>query len=206
MAQLELVHAAPLDLTVANPSPDHHVIALLVNEGARVLDLGCGDGALMSLLARERKAKVRGIEIDAGRAHRCVARGLSVVQGDCERDLDAFPSGSFDYVVLSHTLQHLRRPQAALKQAARIGERVIVSIANAGRFNARWKLLTAGKLGPSEAPHRYTIRDFAELCREMHLTIERAAPLSRGNPGAPFANTIWRANWFAEEAVFLLAP
>jgi methionine biosynthesis protein MetW len=204
MAQLELVQ--PLELTSAEPRGDHLVISRMVENGRKVLDVGCGDGALMQILARACGAKVRGLEIDPNKAHRCVVRGMSVVQGDAERDLGEFPSGAFDYVIFSRTLQDLCRPQAALKQAARIGERVIVSITNAGRWDKRAQLLIEGRLGPHERLHRYTVRDFADLARDMHLGIERAVPLSQGYPGAPFAKTIWRANWFAEEAVFLLTP
>ena len=206
MAQLELIHPSPLELTNAAPRGDHGVIARMVSEGARVLDVGCGDGALMQMLSRECNARARGLEIDPNKAHRCVVRGLSVVQGDAERDLGEFPSGAFQYVIFSRTLQDLRRPQAALKQAARIGDQVIVSITNAGRWDKRLQLLTKGRLDACEHLHRYTVRDFADLCREMRLGIERAVPLSHGHPGAPFAKTIWRANWFCEEAVFLLTP
>lgn len=205
MAQLELVQPTPLELTSAEPRADHLVISQMVSDGARVLDVGCGDGALLQLLKRERNAQVRGIEMDANKAHRCVVRGMSVVQGDAERDLGEFPSAAFDYVVFSRTLQHFRRPQAALKQAGRIGQQVIVSITNAGRWDKRFDMLTKGRLGASEHLQRYTVRDFAELAREMHFNIGRAVPLSNGHAGAPFAKTIWRANWFAEEAVFLLA-
>jgi methionine biosynthesis protein MetW len=206
MAQLELVQPSPLELTRAEPRGDHFVISQMVSDGAKVLDVGCGDGALMQLLTRECGARVRGIEIDPNKAHRCVVRGMSVVQGDAERDLGEFPSGAFDYVVFSRTLQHFRRPQAALKQAGRIGQQVIVSITNAGRWDKRVEMLTKGRLGASEHLQRYTVRDFADLAREMRFSIDRAVPLSRGHAGAPFAKTIWRANWFAEEAVFLLTP
>jgi methionine biosynthesis protein MetW len=206
MAQLELVHPSPLELTSAEPRGDHFVISQMVSDGARVLDVGCCDGALMQLLMRECGAKVRGLEIDPNKAHRCVVRGMSVVQGDAERDLGEFPSGSFDYVVFSHTLQHFRRPQAALKQAGRIGSQVIVSITNAGRWDRRAQMLMQGRLGPSEHLQRYTVRDFADQAREMRFGIERGVPLSNGHAGAPFAKTIWRANWFCEQAVFLLTP
>lgn len=206
MAQLELVHPTPLELMSAEPRGDHLAISQMVSDGARVLDVGCGDGALLQLLKRECNARGRGLEIDPNKAHRCVVRGMSVVQGDAERDLGEFPSGAFEYIVFSRTLQHFRRPQAALKQAGRIGQQVIVSIANAGRWDKRVQMLTEGRLGPSEHLQRYTVRDFADLAREMRFTIERAVPLSHGAAGAPFAKTIWRANWFAEEAVFLLTP
>lgn len=208
MAQLELVHPAP-EADPTEPRADHAAIARMVSDGARVLDIGCGDGALMTLLARECGARVRGLELEAARAHGCVRRGLSVVQGDAERDLEAFPSGSVDYVILSRTLQCLDRPHAALRQAARIGERVIVSLANAGHWSARVRML-GGRLAQEhwggELRHPCSIRDFAEIARGLRLTVERAVPLSKGAPGAPFAKTLWRANWFAEEAVFLLAP
>ncbi len=202
---LELVQSAPpLELVTR---ADHEAIALLVREKSKVLDIGCGHGELISLLVGERGAIARGIEIEQGKVHACVRRGLSVVQGDAERDLDEFPSGAFDYVVFSRTLQNLRRPRAALKQAARIGERVIVSITNCGHWRSRMRLLTQGRFAQAncEIAHAFTIRDFAEQARAMSLTIERATPLSRGHAGAPFAKKFWRANWFAEGAVFLLA-
>lgn len=207
MAQLELVHPAAYD-EKAPPRADHMVISRMVADHARVLDVGSGDGALIALLQRECGASARGLEIDPGKVHACVKRGLSVVQGDAERDLVEFPSGAFDAVVFSRTLQELRRPEAALKQAARIGERVIVAIANAGHWPARTRMALQGKLGRSESHvlHRYSVRDFAELAHEMRLTIERAVPLSKEHAGAPFAKVLWRANWFAEEAVFVLTP
>lgn len=209
MAQLELVRD---DIRPVQPAPtpraDHQVIAHLVAEGASVLDIGCGDGALISLLARERQARARGFEMDAAKAQACVQRGLAVVQGDAERDLDAFPSASFDYVVMSRSLQRLMRPQTALRQAARIGERVIVSVVNAGHWSMRLKLLGghfAGADWGGELMHPCTLRDLAEAARPARLTIERAVPISGGRPGAPFAKSLWRANLLAEEAVFLFA-
>lgn len=211
---LELVHSTPLDLVDAEPRADHAVISRMVSEGAKVLEIGCGDGALISLLARERKAQARGLERDQRRVNACVARGLSVVQADPERDLAAFPGGSFDFVILAHTLQKQSNPRMVLKQAARIGERVIVSVANFAHWRARLALMHGGRVkGPATTPARWcdsdithpcSIRDVAELADEMHLAIERALPISGGHSGAPFAKTRWRANWFAEEAVFLL--
>jgi len=206
MAQLELVHPAPLDLTAAPPRADHDVIAQLVSDGARVLDVGCGDGSLIRLLTRECNARARGLEIDPIKVHGCVSRGLSVVQGDAERDLEHFPSGSFDFVIFSHALLRLRRPQAALRTAARVGERVIVSLNNAGHWRARSKHMFGGRVAHWGDDAQCSVRDFAEAARDMRLTIERAVPISHGNAGAPFAKTLWRANWFCEQAVFLLSP
>lgn len=209
---LELVHSAPLDLTEAHVRADHAVIARMVTPGAKVLEIGCGDGGLLSLLARERDARVRGLERDQRKVNACVARGLSVVQGEAERDLGAFPGGAFDFVILAQTLQTQANPRAVLKQAARIGERVIVSAVNFAHWRRRFALLSGGRLvAPhggrwyeTDVSHPSSVRDIAELADDLHLSIERALPLSGGQPGAPFAKTRWRANWFAEEAVFLL--
>lgn len=208
-AQLELVHGAAPVFEPARVRPDHAIIARMVDDGSSVLDVGCGDGALISLLTHECHARARGLERDKAKVRGCVVRGLSVVQGDAETDLAAFPSGAFGFVVFSHTLQTLAHPREALRQAGRVGERVIVSIRNAGRWTARARLL-GGRTGADwrdgtvERPT--SVREFAELVREMRFGIETAIPLSNGKSGAPFARTLWRANMFAEEAVFLLTP
>ena len=207
MGHLELVQPFAAD-GGATPRPDHEIAAQLIAEGARVLDVGCGDGALISLLAHTRGVRARGIERDRAMVQACARAGLAVVQGDAELDLADVPSGAFDYVVLSHALQHMRRPGDVLRHAARIGEHLIVTVRNAGHWRARSALFFQGRM-PSwsgDLHHAWTIRDFIELARSMRLTVERGVPLARGNPGTPFAKVLWRANWFAEEAVFLLSP
>lgn len=211
MAQLELVHPAPIDFDAPlSARGDHNVIAHMISEGARVLDIGSGDGALISLLTRECGARARGLEIDPAKVHACVKRGLSVVQGDADHDLTAFPSASFEYVVFSRTLQRLRDPEAALREAARIGERVIVTMANSGHWSGRFELMFGGRIAKArrgrEILHPMSVRDFVALARGLRMSVERALPLARNKPGAPFAKVLWRANWFAEEAVFLLTP
>lgn len=209
MAQLELVRPVPEPQSA--PRGDHEVIALMVGEGAKALDVGCGDGALLSLLTRERRVRASGIELDRAKAHACVARGLSVMQADAEAELKVFPTGAFDAVIFSRSLQGFRRPSEALREAARIGAHVIVSIGNSAHWRSRLHLLTKGAMpeppgwGGFEQLHRWSVRDFATFAREARLKIERAAPMSHGRPGAPFAKSLWRANWFAEEAVFLLS-
>jgi len=194
---------------------DHEVIAQMVQPGAKVLDVGCGDGALLHLLARERGVKGRGMELSQEGVNACVAKGLSVVQGDADRDLKDYPDDAFDYVILSKTIQAVRHPRAVLKELVRIGQRAVVSLPNFGHWRVRTQLFTTGRMPntislpnrwcETENLHLCTVRDFAELAKELKLTIERAVPIDQGRAGQPFAKTIWRANWLAEEAVFLLA-
>jgi methionine biosynthesis protein MetW len=205
MAQLELVHSME---RAPAPRADHMIISQMVADGAHVLDVGCGDGALMKLLRRECGARVRGLERNAALVRVCVKSGLSVVQGDASSDLAAFPDDAFDVVVFSHTLEHLPDPAGALREASRVGKRVVASIHNAGHWPKRFQLMFTGRAAPvragAAAPCGYSIRDFADLARGAGLRIERGAPLSGVQAGAPFAQTLWRANWFAEQAVFLL--
>jgi methionine biosynthesis protein MetW len=194
---------------------DYSVIADMVQPGARVLDVGCGDGALLQLLAKERGAKGRGIEISQEGVNACVTKGLSVVQGDADTDLAIYPDQAFDYVVLSKTIQAVHRPRAVLGELLRVGERALVSFPNFGHWRMRVALATSGKMPNTPTLptpwhdtaniHLCTIRDFAELARSLGLKVERAVPITSGAPGAPFARSLWRANWFAEDAVFLLA-
>jgi len=194
---------------------DYEVIAAMVRDNASVLDVGCGDGELLQLLQRENHVKGRGMELSQDGVNACVAKGLSVVQGDADRDLADYPDNAFDYVVLSKTIQAVRHPRAVLKELVRIAERAIVSLPNFGHWRMRAQLLAAGRMPntpalptrwcETENLHLCTVRDFADLARELNLEIERAVPIAGGQPGAPFARSIWRANWFAEEAVFLLA-
>ncbi|MGE0045064.1 MAG: methionine biosynthesis protein MetW [Hyphomonadaceae bacterium] len=191
------------------------VISHMVREGARVLDIGCGDGALLQVLIRDKQVRGRGLELSQAGVNACVKKGLAVIQGDADRDLSHFPDAAFDYVILSDTIQQVRFPRRVLEELARIGERVIVSFPNFGHWNVRWQLFSRGRMPDTPAlPTRWcetenlhfcTVRDFAELAGEIGLSIERAIPISKNRPGAPFAKTLWRANWFAEEAVFLLA-
>lgn len=194
---------------------DYSVIADMVAPGATVLDVGCGDGALLQMLVKERNVRGRGIELSQEGVNACVIKGLAVVQGDADTDLAIYPDRAFDYVVLSKTIQAVHRPRVVLGELLRVSERAIVSFPNFGHWRSRLGLLANGKMpNTSTLPtpwhdtsniHLCTVRDFAELARSLGLKIERAVPITSGAPGAPFAKTLWRANWFAEDAVFLLA-
>jgi methionine biosynthesis protein MetW len=207
--QLALVASQPAE--PAPPRADHDLIALMVGEGARVLEVGCGAGELLALLARERKAKVFGIEIAQDKARACVAHGFSVIAGDAETDLPSYPAEAFDYVIFSRTLQCLNDPRRALAHARRIGARTIVSVVNGAHWRCRLSLLTSGRMpqpriGDWRPQHLWSVRDSVALAQEARLKLERGVSLTHGRPGAPFAQSLWRANWFAPEAVLLLAP
>lgn len=193
---------------------DHLLVAEMIARGARVLDVGCGDGSLLRLLTTERGVDGRGIELSQGGVNLCVAHGLSVVQGDADTDLADYPDDAFDYVILSQTLQATTRPRVVVEQMLRIGERAVVSFPNFGFWRTRWAFLTQGRMPVSrELPfewydtpnvHFCTIRDFALLCKDIGATIEKAAALD-GNGGRwPFDAPPWMANIFGQQAVFLL--
>jgi methionine biosynthesis protein MetW len=193
---------------------DHEVIRELVAPGARVLDVGCGDGELMALLEQTSGGRVHGIELSQAGVNEAVARGLSVIQGDADTDLDDYPADAFDYVILSQTLQATRDPRHVLENLLRIGERAIVSFPNYGFWRMRLQLLFDGRMPITKhLPqtwyataniHFCTIRDFVELCEEINATVEEAIALDGAGRRLPL-NAPWRFwNLFGEQAVFLL--
>ena len=194
---------------------DFREILRLVRPGSRVLDVGCGEGELLELLAREKGVEGRGLEISSAGVSACLARGLAVVQGDADDDLDYFPARGFDYAVLSQTLPQVRQPRHVLSELLRIGERAIVSLPNFGHWRVRMDLLSQGRmpLTPSlpapwwETPniHLCTLRDFTQLCDHLDLRIEACAALAGGKPARPIDPTRASENWRAESALFLLS-
>lgn len=189
--------------------PDLKIIADHVPEGARVLDVGCGDGALMAALRERRHAATRGIEIDAANVAAAVARGLSVIQGDADTDLADYPDEAFDFAILSQTLQTTRAPDRVLDQLLRIGARAFVSIPNFAYWRVRASLMFGGRMPVTEALplswyeteniHQVTIDDFRTMIAGRGITVEKAWFLSGNRPrSGPWANLL------AEQAVFLL--
>ncbi|HET9903375.1 MAG TPA: methionine biosynthesis protein MetW [Xanthobacteraceae bacterium] len=190
------------------------VVAQMVTHGVRVLDVGCGDGELLQLLAETRGADARGIELSREGVNECVSKGLAVVQGDADTDLVDYPDDAFDYVILSQTLQATRQPRHVLEQMLRIGRHAIVSFPNFGHWRIRLQLLFNGRMPTTEnlpytwydTPniHFCTIKDFRALCDVVGARMERAVALNAwGKPlrlNAPW----WFWNLFGEQAVFLL--
>jgi methionine biosynthesis protein MetW len=189
--------------------PDLAIIADHVRAGARVLDIGCGDGALMAEL-RTKGCDARGIEIDGADVTAALERGLSVIQGDADTDLADYPDASFDYAILSQTLQTTRRPDLVIEQLLRIGERAFVSFPNFAQWRIRLALMFGGRMPvtrqlPSrwyDTPniHHVTIDDFRGFLATRGVRIE-AQWFLRDDKAISSA----AANIFAEHAVFLLS-
>ena len=194
---------------------DLRLIAEMIEPESRVLDIGCGDGSLLAYLAREKGVDARGMELSQSGVNACVRHGLSVIQGDADHDLDAFPAGAFDVAVLSQTLQATRHPRHVVEELVRIGKRAIVSFPNFGFWRIRLGLLWRGRMPVSEllnnswydTPniHLCTIRDFVVLCEELGTKIERSITLDRH--GRPFSLDPrgGLANLLAEQGVFVLS-
>jgi methionine biosynthesis protein MetW len=190
------------------------LIAGMIAENSRVLDVGCGDGALLHYLTHNKKVDGRGIELSQAGVNACVAQGLSVIQGDADTDLSDYPTRAFDYVVLSQTLPAVRRPRDVLAEMLRIGRRAIVSIPNFGHWRVRLKLLVDGRMPITDVLHRQwyetpnahfcTVKDFRALCRDLDVTILDQIPVDRYGRPIRMPHPVFRSNLFGEQAVFLL--
>jgi methionine biosynthesis protein MetW len=192
---------------------DLRLVASMVGERTRVLDVGCGDGALLSYLVHERGVDGRGMELSQSGVNACVRHGLSVIQGDA--DNDAYPTGAFDYVVLSQTLQATRNPRRVVANLVRIGRNAIVSFPNFGHWRIRLDLLLRGRMPMThllsapwyETPniHLCTVHDFLALCAVDGIRVEKSVTLDRF--GRPFSLDPrgLLANLLAEQGLFLLS-
>ena len=194
---------------------DLRLIADMIEPGARVLDVGAGDGSLLAYLVHFKNVDGRGIEIDRGRVTACVHQGLSVIQGDAEIDLANYPTGSFDYVILSQTVQAMRDVRGILEQMLRIGRHAAVSFPNFGHWRVRLNLVARGRMPVTptlpydwyNTPniHLCTVIDFLALCRSMGVVVDQAISVNEGGGSHHFRRLGWTTNWLAEKAVFLLS-
>ncbi len=187
---------------------DYAIISELIEDGTKVLDLGCGDGELLAWLAENKKVEGRGIEISSARVQRAIARGVSVYQGDIDQGLAGYPEQAFDYVILSQTLQETRQPLKVLSDILRVGRRAIVAFPNFGHWRVRVAHLMSGRAPKTrlfphlwyESPniHFLTVLDFEELARREEWVIERRIFLAGSR------EVTLSPNLLAEVAVFLV--
>jgi methionine biosynthesis protein MetW len=192
---------------------DQKLVATLIPSGVRVLDIGCGNGNLLHYLVHTKNIDGRGMEISQDGVNACVAKGLSVIQGDADTDLTDYPDAAFDYVILSQTLQATFAPLDVLKQMLRIGKHCIISIPNFGYWQVRLKLLLHGRMPVTpHLPHTWydtpnihfcTLRDFIELTQICNAHIATVLPLHIN--GAPLS--CWQKKWanhLAAQGIFVL--
>jgi methionine biosynthesis protein MetW len=201
-------------ILTAAPRGDLVLISEMIGRGSRVLDIGCGEGELLHLLSETRGVDARGMELSQRGVNHCVAKGLSVIQGDADVDLSDYPDDAFDYVILSQTIQATRHPRAVLENMLRIGRHAVVSFPNFGHWRIRAQLAFRGRMPVTQnlsyawydTPniHFCTIRDFVSLTDALSIKIERAVALDRSGVPVRVNAPWWFWNLFGEQAVFLL--
>ena len=167
--------------------PEFKIIANLIEANMRVLDVGCGDGTLMEFLKNNKKIDIRGIEISKNNVQQCIGKGLTVIEGDAEKDLSQFPDSSFDFVILSQTLQAFLNPEKVISELLRVGKKAIVTIPNFGYWKVRLHLLVKGTMPitrtlPDEwynTPnlHMCTIQDFFNFCKKREINLYNSIAL-----------------------------
>lgn len=197
-----------------NKRIDLELITSLVDKKIRVLDVGCGNGELLQSLKTKNDVIGQGLELKQERVNQCVAKGLSAIQGDADKDLSLYPDQSFDCVILSQTIQATSDPKLILKELIRIGKKAIVSIPNFGYWKVRLSLGINGRMPRTkkliynwyDTPniHLCTILDFINLCNELNIQIEKTITLSSDNNKSYNGLPNKLSNLFSEEAIFLI--
>ena len=193
---------------------EFNVIADLLPNNTRVLDVGCGDGSLMNLLKEEKNIEVRGLELDQDNVQQCIHKGLPVIQGNAETELHQFPDQSFDYVILSQTLQAFYKPEEVLRNLLRIGKSVIVSIPNFGFWKVRIKLLIFGEMPVTKTLpntwyntpnlHMCTIKDLFKFCEEKNINIKKVIGVNEDTTSIIKKRNLEIKNLFSKLGIFLI--
>ena len=194
---------------------DWSLIETLIEEDRRILDIGCGDAKLMRQLENNINATTHGIEINRDLALQAISNGFNVVHGNAENDLSQYSNNSFDYVILSQTLQAMMKPKEILSELLRIGSKAIVSFPNFGHWKIRLQLLVSGRMPVTdtlpytwyETPniHFFTIKDFLSLCSEMNIVVEKSIGLTSKGSQFNISESRMGVNLFTHEAIFLLS-
>ena len=190
------------------------IIAGLLEENTRILDVGCDDGTLMEFLKKNKNVDIRGIEISKKKVQVCISKGLTVLEGNAEFDLKQFPENSFDYVVLGQTLQAFINPEIVIKELLRVGKKAIVTIPNFGHWRVRLNLLTKGTMPVTKTLpndwyntpniHMCTIKDFVKFSKTINFKIYKSLALMNKNVSNINNSNLSLKNLFAELGIFLI--
>ena len=194
--------------------PEFKIIANLIENNTRVLDVGCGDGTLMEFLKNNKKIDIRGIEISKNNVQQCIGKGLTVIEVDAEKDLSQFPDGSFDFVILSQTLQAFLNPEKVISELLRVGKKAIVTIPNFGYWKVRLHLLTKGTMPitrtlPDEwynTPnlHMCSIKDFFNFCENKKINLYKSIALQNLKSSKITNSNLTLKNLTAVLGIFLI--
>ena len=190
------------------------VIADLIEKDTRVLDVGCADGTLMKFLKDNKNTDIRGLELSKDKVQECIAKGLTVIEGNAEKDLKQFPDKSFDYVVLSQTLQAFLNPELVISELLRVGKKAIVTIPNFGYWKVRLHLLTKGTMPITKTLpdqwyntpnlHMCTIKDFVHFVKSRNFKIFKSLALNEKNVSLINDTNLGLKNLFADLGIFLI--
>jgi len=191
------------------------IIANLLPPQSRVLDVGCGDGTLIDVLIKDKLIDARGMELGEENVKECISKGLSVIEGNAETELNQFPDKAFDFVILSQTLQAFYQPENVLEQLLRIGKRVIISIPNFGYWQIRAKLLFFGKMPITNSLpyswyntpnlHMCSIKDFYQFCERKKINIEKVIGIKGEKISSIYRMNLEMKNLLSEVGIFLIS-
>ena len=194
---------------------EFEIIADLLPDNSRVLDVGCGDGALMKFLSKEKNIDVRGLELNEENVEICISKGLSVIQGNAETELGQFPDKAFDFVVLSQTLQAFYQPENVLNELLRIGKKVIISIPNFGYWQIRTSLLFFGKMPVTKSLpdfwyntpnlHMCSIKDFYQFCDKRKIKMDKIIGINSEKISSINRINLEMKNFLSEVGIFLIS-